>query len=313
MTEQATLGPVAQGRKGLDTDEVRRRLRLRHEWPDWLFFEEVPFEGPDGRTRLADAVALPTYQSRGYIVHGYEIKVTRSDWLRELQDMSKAEAIAKDVDRFWLVLGDNGIATDDEVPSTWGILGPGTDDKLRIRRQAKQLRAEDAPMPRKFLVTLARKAQKHADDRSAKDRDEAYERGMAAGRERAKYDQQGAPMKAEAYDRLCDQLVKYRSNGTLDKNQEAEIVEAVKVGRLVLGDRYDGLSRLPGLLEDAAKRVNDALRDNARRVRVAIAIKQGNGPTCTEIRHDGKTCRQTYPDSKKFADSWCQACKEAST
>lgn len=310
--EQSTLQPVA-GRKGLTTEEVRRRLRARHEWPEWMFFEEVPFDGPDGRTRLADAVALPTYQSRGYVVHGFEVKVTRSDWLAELKDMSKAEAVAKDVDRFWLVLGDAGIASDDEVPGAWGILVPNGDDKLRIRRQAKQLRPEDAPMPRRFLVTLARKAQKQADDRAAEAREEAYDRGMRDGLQRAKYDQQGAPLKAEAYDRLLDQIVTYRGQGTLDKNQEAEVVRAVKAGRLVLGQRWDGLDSLPGVLEEAARKVNEALRDNARRVRVAIAVRDGQGPACTEVdgRHDGKTCREAYPDSKKYAGSWCQACKDA--
>lgn len=253
----------------LDTAQVRERLRKRHEWPEWMFFEEVPFDGPDGRTRLADAIALPTYQSRGYVVHGFEIKVTRTDWLREMLDHSKAEAICKDVDRFWLVLGDPGIAADLEVPSSWGIMQP-YGDGLKVRRQAQQLRPEDAPMPRKFLVTLARKAQKQADDRAAEERKEAYGHGYKHGKENAKMEHGGAPLKAEAYDRLCDQLVQYRGNGCLDKRQEEEIVQAVKVGRLVLGDRWDGLDTVPGILEDAARKVNEALRENAKRIRTAI-------------------------------------------
>lgn len=275
MSQAILPGGAPAGRKGLDTDEVRRRLRARHEWPEWLFFEEVPFDGPDGRMRLADAIALPTYQSRGYVVHGFEVKVTRSDWLREMADMSKAEAIAKDVDRFWLVLGDPAIALEEEVPPAWGILAPHGDG-LKVRRQAKQLRPEDCPLPRRFLVTLARKAQKHADDRSEEHRRTAFDRGYAQGKLEALREHGYAPAKAEAYGKLAAAILEhpYLNHRVMDDQEIAEVKELVRVGRLVLGNRWDGLDRLPGLLEKAAKEVGDALRENARRVRDAVQRPQ---------------------------------------
>lgn len=73
-------------------------------------------------TRTADAVAFGLWPSRGMEVEGIEIKVSRSDWLRELKEPQKAQEIFQYCDRWWLVVPDKDIVKQDELPSTWGMM-----------------------------------------------------------------------------------------------------------------------------------------------------------------------------------------------
>lgn len=272
MAEQVALGETPEAaaarrktRPGLDADEVYRRLAARHEFPEWLFFREVPFDGEtSGTMRLADAVALPTYQSRGYVLDGFEVKVTRSDWLRELKEGAKADAIAKHVDRFWLVLGDGSIAIDEEVPPAWGILVPHGDDGLRARRPAKMLREVRRPWPRDLLVTLARKAYKNARDHHEASSRAAFDRGYESGLEAGKREAGNAPAKAEAYDAIAEVLGFNRYH--VGTREDAERIAAqAKVGRLVLEGGWPSLRDLPRELEREA----DGLRRLAEHLRKA--------------------------------------------
>ena len=62
-------------------------LRLQSSFPDSQFItlEEVrDATGFDG-VRTADAMAISMYRSRGKAVYGFEMKVSRADWLKELK------------------------------------------------------------------------------------------------------------------------------------------------------------------------------------------------------------------------------------
>lgn len=48
--------------------------------------------------------------------------VRRGDWIKELNDPSKADAIGQYCHRWWLVVGYDGLAKLDEVPEQWGLL-----------------------------------------------------------------------------------------------------------------------------------------------------------------------------------------------
>jgi hypothetical protein len=76
--------------------------------------------GSPGRT--ADALAMSLWPSRGLELSGFEMKVSRSDWLRELKQPEKAESIARYCDRWWLYVSDDNIVKDGELPTTWGLL-----------------------------------------------------------------------------------------------------------------------------------------------------------------------------------------------
>lgn len=103
-----------------------------------------------GPLRTADALVVDLWPSSGHLVHGFEIKVSRSDWLTELKDPDKAEAFKPYCDHWWLAVPDAAIVRDD-LPAGWGLLVVGRDGKLRIRTRAPRL--ERQPMP--FEMTAA--------------------------------------------------------------------------------------------------------------------------------------------------------------
>ena len=124
-----------------------------------LFFELASGTGNDTKTK-ADAVVMSLWPSRGLEIHGFELKVQRSDWLREKKTPAKAETIAKFCDYWWLVTPDNTdgdtIAKFDEVPATWGLLlGDGV--KMRVARKAKKLKAK--PVTLSLMASIFREVQ----------------------------------------------------------------------------------------------------------------------------------------------------------
>lgn len=79
--------------------------------------------GFQGNNRQCDYLAINTWQSRGLQVVGHEIKVSRSDWKRELADPDKAETFARYCRRWWVVMPLK-LANEvrDEVPPAWGLI-----------------------------------------------------------------------------------------------------------------------------------------------------------------------------------------------
>lgn len=110
--------------------------------------------------RTIDAVGIGLWPSRGLLIDGYEIKVSRSDWLRELKNPAKAEEFGTKLDRLWLVVSDPEIVLEGELPPKWGLLvksGKG----LRQKVAAERLHAGDDLPPgfgRSFLAPLVRAA-----------------------------------------------------------------------------------------------------------------------------------------------------------
>lgn len=143
--------------------EKRYRGEERGNGPAWAFIPKVRNAAGFNATRTIDALAMSLWPSRGLEIHGHEIKVSRADWLRELKDPAKAEAFARHVDRWWLVVSDATIVKDGELPPTWGLM-VATGRGLVVRVQAPELPATDAPwMPRSFLAALLRSATRTQD------------------------------------------------------------------------------------------------------------------------------------------------------
>jgi len=76
--------------------DVLDALRYRHRPPAWAFLEKVRNgTGYQRDARTADAIAMSVWPSRGLTLHGFEVKVVRGDWLRELRDPEKADEFFK--------------------------------------------------------------------------------------------------------------------------------------------------------------------------------------------------------------------------
>ena len=119
------------------------------------------YSSKDGhrRMRTADFMAQDTWESHGLLLHGHEVKVSRSDWLTELADPSKAEAIKRFCDRWWLVAPDKAIVRDD-LPEGWGLMVLNRVGKLRVAKSAPAL--DPAPHTPTFRASFMRAVAKTA-------------------------------------------------------------------------------------------------------------------------------------------------------
>lgn|GEM_PF-602132 len=160
--------------------DVKAALRLRYPNGAFGFFEEVGNATGAGVARHADAVAVGLWPSRGLLIEGIEIKVSRSDWLSELKNPKKADAIAKYCDRWWLAAGDESIVQPGELPANWGLLVL-KGDKMVCKTEAPKLEPE--ALTRSFVAALLRRASEGLDRSIAVAKREGIELGEKRGPE----------------------------------------------------------------------------------------------------------------------------------
>jgi hypothetical protein len=129
-------------------------IRKRHDGDAWIVVEELGNGTGYNTKRHADAVAIGLWPSRGYEIHGYEVKISRGDVQRELNDPSKADAVGKYCDFWWLVVDDLKIIDGLVIPPTWGVLYP-KNRVLRIHQKAPQRKA--TPVSRAFSAAMIRR------------------------------------------------------------------------------------------------------------------------------------------------------------
>lgn len=171
-------------------NEVLAVLERKYPAGEWAFLPQVPDGTGSHQTRWADAIAMSLWPSRGLEVHGFEVKVSRTDWLKELRQQGKADPIARYCDRWWIVAGSRQIVEAEELPKGWGLMLPHGDTFRPVVKAA--LRKDVAPLDRSFFAGLMRGATKafarrHRHDeirRSA--RREGYDQGLEQGRRESK-------------------------------------------------------------------------------------------------------------------------------
>ncbi|WP_155122368.1 hypothetical protein [Burkholderia ubonensis] len=139
----------------MQTADVKAALRSRFCAPEWALFFEVADATGARHSRWADAVAMNLWPSRGLAIHGMEVKVTRSDWLRELKDPSKSAPVQRYCDHWWIV-APAGVLKDGELPPTWGHYEVKPEGTLREIVAAPKLESE--PVTRQFVAALMRRA-----------------------------------------------------------------------------------------------------------------------------------------------------------
>lgn len=253
--EPAPAAPVV-----LNTPHARAMLRKRYAVPEWAFMEEVaPATG--GGTRYADGIAVNLWQSRGHAVHGFEIKVSRSDWLRELKDPAKAEPLYRYCDHWWIV-APRGIVKDGELPPTWGLLELRESSLVQI---VAAPRLEPQPIGRSFFASLMRRGFEQLDSLAELKVREA--RNEVEKRVREATEQRVRDSTRELQE-LKGQLAKFEAETGLTFNRYSGppigTIRLAQKLQLLDGYRGDGslarLSQIAGELERAASTVREAVQ-----------------------------------------------------
>lgn len=148
----------------MQTHEIKAALAEKYKAPEYALLFEVGNGTGGNKSRSADAVAMSLWPSRGLHLIGFEIKASRADWLNELREPAKADAIGKYCDFWYLVVGDKKIVQDGELPLGWGLIAP-RGEGLAVVKEA--IKIECLPMDRSFLAGLMRRNVEQ--DRSAID------------------------------------------------------------------------------------------------------------------------------------------------
>lgn len=134
--------------------EINALLRKRYAHPEWaLCFEVANATGSNAR-RYADAVAMNLFPSRGLTLHGFEIKVSKSDFRNEIAKPEKSAPVQQYCDHWWIVAPAHAV-DEDMLPKTWGWLRVDGAKLVQVK-PAPDLDAK--PVTRQFMAALVRRA-----------------------------------------------------------------------------------------------------------------------------------------------------------
>lgn len=237
---------------------VHTAIAKRFAAPEWATFFEVRDATGFHGTRSADVVSMGIWPSRGLQLIGFEVKVSRSDWLRELKDPAKSAAVQKFCDRWYVAVANDDIVKDGELPSTWGLL---------VLRGAKMVQKVEAPtlkpepLTRSFIASLLRCATENVVSKLALEQ-LVEERITARVSQQKEWD-------ARRLKQLESEVAELRKN--IDEFEKASGVRirdwqgSAKVGQAVKLVLEDGKR-----LENHIERVKSAMTDLAERAERAL-------------------------------------------
>ena len=248
----------------LTASSIREALRGVFPSPEWLLGFEVRNGAGFDANRSIDAQAINTWPSRGMEIVAIEIKVSRSDFQREMKDPSKAESGAAYADRIALATP-KGLVAPEELPKGWGLIEVNGDGKGRWKVKATP---KDAKTPdRALLVTMMRaisgdieaeikRRNRVESDRMASEFQKRVEREVARRTNRLEAE---AKARAPVSEWLKEQ-------GFEDWCGDEAIKAAVRVARHSrvggAGEYFGGLPRLHAELKAMAKRMEEAMAEH---------------------------------------------------
>lgn len=156
---------LSKGYGSQTTQGILRTLAKRHSVPQWAFVPEVRL-GPGGWLKYyvdghpkpiraeqrIDAVAIHCYPSKKFIRVGYEIKVSRGDFLKELKKPDKRVATEL-FTNVWYFAAPTGMIKPEELPDGWGLV----EINGNFHRRKVQAPWHDAePLPLPFIASMFR-------------------------------------------------------------------------------------------------------------------------------------------------------------
>jgi len=170
-------------RRLFTANDLRALLAVRYPAPEWLLCDEA---GGGLFNRRVDVIAFNLWHSRGYCLEGFEIKVARQDWRRELATPAKVDdSLYRYCDRWWLVTAPD-VATLDEIPAPWGWL-EAAGSRLMARKKAPKL--EPKPITRAVAAALVKRYESHDNAEREALRAQAFDAARAQVAERHRLDE----------------------------------------------------------------------------------------------------------------------------
>ena len=248
--------------------ELYQRIASTFPEPGYVTLEEVrDATGFDG-CRTADAIAISLYRSRGKSLWGFEIKVSRYDWLQELKQPQKAENIMRYCHHWALVASSEDIVQKGELPPTWGMYIP---HKNRLKCIVAPPKLEPVPMDMRMftaLVYAVKRSHRSIDERALKEAtDKAFESGQNSASHFAQ-NYKDLQEKVSAFEKASGLTIQYGWNGKPDK-----VGAAVKM--IIDHDKtLDALMRQMKYASDSAERLKKEIDEQIEAMRKALAFPE---------------------------------------
>lgn len=139
----------------MNAREINAAIARRFAAPEWATFFEISNSTGFHSSRRADAFSMNIWPSKGWQTHGFEVKVSRADFLNEMKDVTKSDAVGKYCDFWWLVVP-NGLVDPKEIPDSWGLMVVQKNG-LKIKKQAPR-KEKASDFDRGFMASLLRKS-----------------------------------------------------------------------------------------------------------------------------------------------------------
>lgn len=241
----------------MNTHEIKDAMTRYFDSKAYALLWEVGNGTGMNCNRHADAIAMSLWPSRGLTLSGIEIKASRSDWIKEMNDPAKAEAVLQYCDQWYMAIGDSSIIKDGELPEGWGLLIPNGSG-MKVKVKPKQL--SPIPIDRGFLAAIMRRVSEQGADKEMlkKSHDAGYKKGVESSEITSKH------LREQLLDKERDIVAFQEASGVkIDGWTGAEKIGAAV--RLVLdGDHKKeaaGLKRIKEIAERIIQSADEWLLD----------------------------------------------------
>lgn len=134
----------------------RHYIKPGLDLPGGVFVPEVGGNGSWGASARADAIYVGFTTSSGRILVGHELKISRADWLNELNKPGKADQWADQCHAWYLVVNDPAIVKPGELPPGWGLMSPGPSRTRMDIHTPADVKADHTPSWEAIRSVMAR-------------------------------------------------------------------------------------------------------------------------------------------------------------
>lgn len=232
------------------TAQVLQAIKERFPKGEYALLTEVGNATGFRCNRHADVIVMSLWPSRGLQVIGFEIKASRTDWLKELETPEKADAIYGYCDIWWLAVGDEDIIKLGELPPNWGLMVPKKDGMAN--RVLPVQNPEPKPLDRGFIAAMLRRAQEQLTPESELKAE--FNRGKKEGIEDGK---RYGNYAAEDLKQLQEKISKFEKASGVSIQHEWDTESIGHAVRLVRNGMHFHLMEQLGRLEGAARTIAD--------------------------------------------------------
>lgn len=134
---------------------LERLVADRFPGPQWAtLFELAKGVGWAGQGGRIDVASFGCWPSQGFTRHAFEVKRTRGDFLRELDNPAKRKWVEEGFHMTWFVVP-AGLVQKEEIPEKWGLL-MATKTNTKLRRVVQAVHRDVGPLKEELALSAIR-------------------------------------------------------------------------------------------------------------------------------------------------------------